>query len=206
MKNQFFITISPLHIGYVEQRRAFRPSPVKKRKGYKYVYEWSTPWGQPHGFMDATPESTEEMDRLMVEPLERCMQALKKARARLVEKYAGINYDEEITGYEIPYPQIPTAKRPIMSRRWQTWRREVFLLEQAEQQAKGKIRNVISAYQSREFATAKGCYHDLNQWYLSLCSVARPDHHIVKFRNHDKFIQSFRAKKIKSGHNLSAIK
>ena len=183
MKDQFFITIRPLHIGFVEQRRVFRASPVKKRKGYKYVAEWSTAWGQPHGVMDATPESTEEMDRLMVEPLERCMRALKKAQARLAEKYAGINYDEEITGYEIPYPQ--------------TWRRDVFLLEQAEQQAKGKIRNVISAYQSREFATAKGCYHDLNQWYLSLCSVARPDHHIVKFRNHDKFIQSFRAKKNK---------
>jgi hypothetical protein len=141
MKNLFTISISPLHIGYVEQRRVFRPSPVKKRVGYKYVYVWSTAWGQPHGFMDATPECDAELERLRAEPLERCMQAIAKA--------------------------------------------------------KGKIYNVISAYQSREFATAKGCYHDLNQWYLSLCSVARPDHHIVKFRNHDKFIQSFRAKKNK---------
>mgnify|MGYP003114470958 FL=1 len=197
MKNQFTISISPLHIGYVEQRRVFRPSPVKKRKGYKYVYEWSTAWGQPHGFMTDTPESSEELNRLIVEPLARCMQALAKARARYDEKYKGFRYEDHITGYEIPYPEIPTAKRPIMSRAWQNMTRESFILEQAEQQANGKIRNVITAYQSREFATAKGCYHDLNQWYLSLCSVARPDHHIVRFRNHDKFIQSFRAKKNK---------
>ena len=192
MKNQFTISISPLHIGYVEQRRVFRPSPVKKRKGYKYVYEWTTAWGQPHGFMNETPESSEELNRLIVEPLARCMQALAKARARYDEKYKGFRYEDHITGYEIPYPQIPTARRPIMSRAWKNMTRESFILEQAEQQANGKIRNVISAYQSREFATAKGCYFDLNQWYLSLCMVARPDHHVVTFKNNDKFIQSFR--------------
>ena len=125
------------------------------------------------------------------------MKAIAKAKARHQEKYKGFIYEDHIVEYEIPYPQIPTAKRPIMSRAWQNMTRERFILEQAEQQARGKIYNVISAYQSREFATAKGCYHDLNQWFLSLCSVARPDHHIVKFRNHDKFIQSFRAKKNK---------
>ena len=61
--------------------------------------------------------------------------------------------------------------------------RESFILEQAEQNANGKIRNVIQAYQNREFATAKGCYFDLNQWYLKLCMVARPDHHDVIFKN-----------------------
>ena len=197
MKNQFTISIKPLHIGYVEQRRVFRPSPVKKRVGYKYVYEWSTAWGQPHGVMDATPECDAELERLRAEPLERCMQAIAKARARFDEKYKSFRYEDHIVEWEIPYPQIPTAKRPIMSRAWQNMTRESFILEQAEQQARGKIYNVISAYQAREFATAKGCYHDLNQWFLSLCSVARPDHHIVKFRNHDKFIQSFRARKNK---------
>jgi hypothetical protein len=197
MKNLFTISISPLHIGYVEQRRVFRPSPVKQRVGYKYVYVWSTAWGQPHGFMSPTPECDAELERLRKEPLERCMKALAKAKARYHEKYKSFVYEDHIVEWEIPYPQIPTAKRPIMSRAWQNMTRERFILEQAEQQAKGKIHNVISAYQAREFATAKGCYHDLNQWYLSLCSVARPDHHIVKFRNHDKFIQSFRAKKNK---------
>ena len=188
----FTITISPLRIGYVEERSVFRPSPVKKRKGYKYVAEWKTAWGQPHGVMDQTRAGKEEMIRLRVEPLERAMQALKKAQARFDAKYKGFRYEDHITGYEIPYPQIPTARRPIMSRAWKNMTRESFILEQAEQQANGKIRNVISAYQSREFATAKGCYFDLNQWYLSLCMVARPDHHVVTFKNNDKFIQSFR--------------
>ena len=116
MKNPFFITISPLHIGFVEQRRVFRPSPVKKRVGYKYVYEWSTAWGQPHGVMDATPECDAELERLRKEPLERCMKAIAKARARFEEKYAGFTYEDHIVEYEIPYPEIPTARRPIMSR------------------------------------------------------------------------------------------
>ena len=87
MRNQFFITISPLHIGFVEQRRVFRPSPVKQRVGYKYVYVWTTAWGQPHGFMDATPECDAELERLRKEPLERCMKAIAKAKARYQEKY-----------------------------------------------------------------------------------------------------------------------
>ena len=197
MKNPFFITISPLHIGFVEQRRVFRPSPVKQRVGYKYVYVWTTAWGQPHGFMAPTPECDAELERLRAEPLERCMLALEKAQARYDAMYDGMTYEEEVISYEIPYPQIPTARRAIMSPRWERAKRERLILKQAQQQARGKIHNVISAYQAREFATAKGCYHDLNQWFLSLCSVARPDHHIVKFRNHDKFIQSFRAKKNK---------
>lgn len=190
--NTFTITISPLKIGYVEERSVFRPSPVKKRKGYKYVAEWKTAWGQPHGVMDQTRAGKEEMDRLIIEPLERAMQALKKARSRFDAKYKDFRYEDHIVEWEIPYPQIPTARRPIMSRAWKNMKRESFILEQAEQQANRKIRNVIQAYQSREFATAKGCYFDLNQWYLSLCMVARPDHHVVTFKNNDKFIQSFR--------------
>jgi len=188
----FTITISPLRIGYVEERSVFRPSPVKKRKGYKYVAEWETAWGKRHGVLDQTSAGKEEMSRLIVEPLERAMQALKKARSRFDAKYKDFKYGDHITGYEIPYPQIPTARRPIMSRAWINMIREKLILEQAERQANGKIRNVIKAYQDREFATAKGCYFDLNQWYLSLCMVARPDHHVVTFKNNDKFIQSFR--------------
>ena len=165
----FTITISPLRIGYVEERSVFRPSPVKKRKGYKYVAEWKTAWGQPHGVLDQTSAGKEEMSRLIVEPLERAMQALKKARSRFDAKYKDFKYEDHTTEYEIPYPQIPTARRPIMSRAWKNMTREKLILEQAERQANGKIRNVIKAYQDREFATAKGCYFDLNQWYLSLC-------------------------------------
>tara|TARA_A200000159_G_scaffold163714_1_gene190840 strand:- start:1209 stop:1796 length:588 start_codon:yes stop_codon:yes gene_type:complete len=191
----FTIKIRPLHIGFVKERSVFRPSPVKKRMGYKYGAEWVSPWGKAHGVMDSTEACNEELERLIQEPMRRCMIALDKAKARFAEKYAGMTYEAEITGYEAPYPQIPSATRPIMSRRWKAWQRETWLLDQAKQQAEGKIKNVIRAYQDREFATAKGCFHDLNQWYLSLCSVARPDEHIVKFQYHDKFIQSFRTKK-----------
>ena len=43
----------------------------KKAKGYKYVAEWETPWGQKHGVYDATEACLEEFDRLKVKPLDR---------------------------------------------------------------------------------------------------------------------------------------
>ena len=182
MKNEFFITISPLHIGYVKERSVFRPSPVKKRKGYKYVAEWETPWGQPHGVYDATPECEAELDRLREKPLARCMLALEKAQVRFDAMYQDISYNAEILHYEIPYPQIPTANRAVMSQRWKDYKKEKLILEQAQQQARGKIRNVISSYWERDYKTATGCLFDLNQWFLSLCSVARPNHHRVELK------------------------
>ena len=180
--NDFSIIINPLFIGFVKERSVFRESPVKKRKGYKYVAEWVSPWGKKHGVYDATPECEEELERLRAKPLARCMLALEKARERYDAMYDGMTYEEEVIKYEIPYPQIPTARRAIMSPRYERARRERLILEQAEQQARGKIRNVISAYQERDYKIAKGCLFDLNQWYLSLCSVARPEHHKVELK------------------------
>jgi hypothetical protein len=178
----FTITINPIRIGFVKERSVFRPSPVKKRKGYKYGAEWETPWGKKHGVYDPTTECIEELKRLCVKPMERCTLALEKAQARYDAMYEGMTYEEEVVSYEIPYPQIPSAKRAVMSDRWIQARREQLILQQARQNAMGKIHNVISAYQERDYKTAKGCMHDLNQWFLSLCSVARPEHHIVQLK------------------------
>ena len=178
----FTISINPLHIGFVKERSTFRASPVKKRKGYKYVAEWETPWGKKHGFYVPSEECEAELERLRVKPLARCMLALEKAQARYDAMYEGMTYDEEVVSYEIPYPQIPSAKRAVMSDRWIQARREQLILQQARQNAMGKIHNVISAYQERDYKIAKGCLHDLNQWYLSLCSVARPEHHNVQLK------------------------
>ena len=182
MKNDFSIIINPLFIGFVKERSVFRESPVKKRKGYKYIAEWQTPWGKKHGVYDATPECEEELERLRAKPLARAMVALEKAQARYDAMYDGMTYEEEVISYEIPYPQIPTARRAIMSPRWERAKRERLILKQAVQQARGKIRNVVSAYQERDYKIAKGCLFDLNQWYLSLCSVARPEHHKVELK------------------------
>ena len=176
----FTITINPIRIGFVKEQSTFRASPVKKRNGYKYGAEWEAPWGKKHGVYDPTAEA--ELERLRVKPMARCMLALEKAQARYDAMYEGMTYDEEVVSYEIPYPQIPSAKRAVMSDRWIQARREQLILQQARQNAMGKIHNVISAYQERDYKTAKGCMHDLNQWFLSLCSVARPEHHIVQLK------------------------
>ena len=186
MKTPFTIIINPLFIGFVKERSVFRASPVKKRKGYKYVAEWETAWGQKHGVYDATPECEAELERLRAKPLARCMLALEKAQARFDAMYQDISYNDEILHYEIPYPQIPTAKRAVMSQRWKDYKRDKLILKQAQQQARGKIYNVISSYWERDYKTASGCLFDLNQWFLSLCSVARPEHHKVKLKKNKK--------------------
>ena len=186
MKTPFIITINPLFIGFVKERSVFRESPVKKRKGYKYIAEWETAWGKKHGVYDATPECEEELERLSAKPLARCMLALEKAQARYDAMYDGMTYEEEVISYEIPYPQIPTARRAIMSPRWERARKERLILKQAQQQARGKIHNVISSYWERDYKTATGCLFDLNQWFLSLCSVARPNHHKVELKKNKK--------------------
>lgn len=197
MLQDFTITIQPLRIGFVRENSQFRPSPIKMRKGSKYVYSWSTKWGTMTGFMQQTEACHLEEERLKIAPLERALKALEKAEARWADRYGSLRYEEEIIGKFAPYPSIPTATKSIMSDRWNDRQSQRRFLNLAEQKLKGKIHAVIKSYQDKTYKNAKGCLYDLNMTYLELCRVGRPDHHKVFFKNHDSFIESFRKKKKK---------
>ena len=193
----FTIEINPLKFGFVKEQSTFRPSPVKAREGYKYVYKWSDKRGRPMGFMQQTEACKAEEARLTPPVLNHALRALTKAQQRFDKMYEGIRYEDEIVGVEIPYPQIPTATRSIMSKRWKNYKRDKKILKQAKQKLKGKIHGVIKSYQDKDYKIAKGCLFDLNMCYLDLCRVARPSNHEVVFKDHENFILSFRAKKKK---------
>lgn len=186
MSNIFTIQINPFKVPFMREKQGtsqtfckFKDSDGKyKLSPYKYG---NIARGKVIRYED-TNKTTEERERHMGAFLQRVNSAYDKALVRFANRYEGINYDDEIVSYEIPYSYLPQARKPIMSQKWLDYVADKQFLQTIVSRLKIKWEQCMSLAQQGKYRQVNDALYNVHVYYLALSSLCRPCSQQVVYR------------------------
>lgn len=186
MSNIFTIQINPFKVPFMREKQGtsqtfckFKDSDgVYKLSPYKYG---NIARGRVLRYED-TNETVAERERHIGAFMQRVNSAYEKALVRYNNHYAGINYDDEVVSYEIPYSYLPQARKAVMSKRWLSYKEDKQFLETIVSRLKIKWEQCMSLAQQGKYRQVNDALYNVHVYYLQLSSLCRPSNHKVVYK------------------------
>lgn len=185
MSNIFTIQINPFKAPFMRHRQDVLHTVTKEYVNNKVEYHefrWNNPKAGHNIMFKDTPDTIAERERHMGAFLQRVNSAYDKALVRFTDRYKGINYQDEIVSYEIPYSYLPQVRKAVMSQKWLDYVADKQFLETIVSRLKIKWDQVMSLAQQGKYRQVNDALYSVHVYYLGLSSLCRPCSQQVVYR------------------------